>query len=375
MDVQLRPVLAGRYELGPVIGRGGMAEVRRAFDRRLRRTVAVKCFDPVASSTPQGRARFEAEARAGGSVVHPDAVMVFDVGVDRDTPFIVMECLPGRTLADEIAAGPMAVGRVVRVVAEVCSALTAAHDTGFLHRDVKPSNVLFTDDGRAKLADFGIAAFADRADLTRTGLVLGTPAYLAPERLAGRPATVRSEVYSVGVVTYEALTGRRAFDGESAVSIAYAVHYAPVPPLGSSRPDLPARLEAVVARAMDRDDAARFADPAAYAEALARAANRSGACDADDTMAIDRAADERTRVLPAAARHPRDVTRSLPSVRRARVSLFGVVAVLALLTAAIAASFRDASPDTDRRPREATTSTLAPALVEPFDALERTIDG
>ena len=210
-------VLAGRYELGPVLGRGGMGEVRRAYDQRLSRYVAVKLFPLLESA--RDRARFEAEARAAAAVTHPNVVAVHDVGTDP-VPFLVMECLKGGTLADELRREPLPVERALAIVDEILAGLGAAHAKGVIHRDLKPANVLFTDDGRPKLGDFGIAISLDAVTLTETGIVIGTPAYVAPERLEGEHATVESDLYSVGVMLYEALAGRRPFDGDSPLAVA-----------------------------------------------------------------------------------------------------------------------------------------------------------
>jgi eukaryotic-like serine/threonine-protein kinase len=150
MDVGINPVLADRYELGATLGRGGMAEVRAAHDRRLDRAVAVKMFDSAAWSTPEGRARFETEAQLAASVTHPNVVVVYDVGIDGDVPFLVMECLPGATLADEIRAGKVTTTRAVTIASAILDALAAAHARGVLHRDLKPANVLIAADGTAK---------------------------------------------------------------------------------------------------------------------------------------------------------------------------------------------------------------------------------
>src|SRR5262249_18507802 len=147
-----------------------------------------------------GRARFEVEARLAAAVTHPNVVLIYDVGVDDGVPFLVMECLPGNTLADEIRGGPLPIDRVRTTARAVLDALAAAHALGVLHRDLKPANVLMTADGRPKLTDFGIATSETVNELTASGLVVGTPAYIAPERVEGKSATVQSDLYSVGVM-------------------------------------------------------------------------------------------------------------------------------------------------------------------------------
>ena len=193
-----------------------MARVFDAFDERLERPVAVKILRPETEALPGMRQRFQQEARLAARLVHPNIVAVLDYGEDGGSSYLVMERLPGTTLRDEISRGPMAPPRVVSVLGETLGALAAAHRYGVLHRDIKPSNILLEDDGHAKITDFGIAKSFDMAtpgpstqDLTMTGVILGTPGYLAPERRSGQPATVQSDVYSVGAVMVEALTGRR----------------------------------------------------------------------------------------------------------------------------------------------------------------------
>jgi hypothetical protein len=265
-------VIADRYEVGELIGRGGMAEVFAGVDRRLGRDVAIKLLSPEMAARADVRTRFEAEARAAASLSHPNAVAVFDTGEHDGVPYIVMERLPGDTLADSIAGGRLDPDRVRVIAAEVLGALGAAHEVGLVHRDVKPGNILLAADGRAKVADFGIAKVAAAAtaagDLTTTGQLLGTPAYLAPERLEGAPATPASDLWALGVVLYEALTATKPFSGDTALATARAVAAGTHPPLAELRPDLDPGLVAAVERAMAADPAARFPRAAAMAAAL-----------------------------------------------------------------------------------------------------------
>nr|MDQ6910284.1 serine/threonine protein kinase [Actinomycetota bacterium] len=252
-------VIADRYEVGELLGRGGMAEVFAGVDNRLGREVAVKLLRPEISARPDLRTRFEAEARAAASLSNPNAVAVFDTGEENGVPYIVMERLPGETLADRIAAGPLDPVDVKRIACEVLGALGAAHAVGLAHRDVKPGNILIAADGRAKVADFGIAKSVEAEegapDLTGTGQLLGTPAYLAPERLNGAPATAQSDIYALGVVLYEALTGAKPFDGATPLATAQAISAGSHPPLGELRPGLEPRLVTAVERAMATDPA------------------------------------------------------------------------------------------------------------------------
>jgi serine/threonine-protein kinase len=286
-------VLAGRYKIGALLGRGGMAEVRAGWDLRLGRPVAVKTLLPGLAEQPAIRRRFEGEARAAARLAHPNAVAVFDVGEERGVPFLVMEQVVGPTLEEEMKGGPLDAGRVRRLGEELLAALSAAHGAGLVHRDVKPANVLMTPDGSAKVADFGIAkAVADEeaADLhmdpTTTGQMLGTVAYMAPERLAGRSATVQSDIYSVGVVLYEALTGARPFIAPTPIAMVRAIDQASPARLRERCPGLDTALIAVVERAMAKNPEDRFASAAEMSAALrAPAKPPAGITDAPTVLA------------------------------------------------------------------------------------------
>ncbi len=264
----LGPTIAERYELGDLLGRGGMSEVRAGRDLRLGRDVAIKLLTTGRSDGSRMRERFEAEARAVASLSHPNVVLVFDSGEHEGVPYLVMERLPGRTLADEMAAGPLAPERAARVTTDVLAALGAAHAAGIVHRDIKPSNVLLASDGAVKVSDFGIAKNASAMTLTDDGTLLGTPGYLAPERLTGEPATPQSDLYSVGVLLYEALTGRPPFEGDSPAGLLRAIAEGRPVPLLERRPDLPPRLAHAVEKAMEREPSARFATSAEMARAI-----------------------------------------------------------------------------------------------------------
>jgi len=255
--VEAGEVIGGRYELRGILGRGGMAEVREAWDRRLRRVVAVKLLHPALTDLTEKRLRFEAEARAAGALASPHIVVVHDCGEYNGTPFIVMERLPGASLADEIAGGPLPQPLVRDVLADVLEGLALAHDAGILHRDIKPGNILFSGSGGVKVTDFGIAKTAEAA-YTLTGQIVGTLAYLSPERISGRSATVSDDIYAVGVVGYEALTGRRPFIQKEIGALAHAILTEQPPPIAALRPDVLPELAAVIERAMARDPVQRF---------------------------------------------------------------------------------------------------------------------
>jgi hypothetical protein len=250
-------ILAERYEVRELLGRGGMGNVYDGWDRRLARAVAIKLLRTELAAQPDILQRFEAEARAAATLTHPNVVSVFDSGEEDGVPFIVMERLPGGTLADELTAGPVEPGRVRGILADVLRALGAAHAAGLIHRDIKPSNVLFTEDGATKVADFGIAKSA-QTNLTQTGQLLGTLAYLSPEQLDGSPATVRSDLYSVGVVGYEALTGERPFQAETPLGLVKAIAQGPSRSIRNEHPDLEPDLAAVIDKAMEPEPELRF---------------------------------------------------------------------------------------------------------------------
>lgn len=250
-------LLAGRYELGPVLGRGGMAEVREGWDSKLGRRVAIKLLNPIAEPRPESRLRFETEARAAAALSSQHIVVVHDVGEHHGMPFIVMERLPGMSLADHIARGPLPQPFVQSVLEDVLDALAVAHDAGIVHRDVKPGNILFTATGEAKLADFGIAKTSGGVQ-TMTGQIVGSMAYLSPDRLTGKPATPTDDLYALGVVGYEALTGRRPFPQNDFGSLAHAILRQSPAPLTAVRPDVRPNLAAVIERAMARQPSQKF---------------------------------------------------------------------------------------------------------------------
>lgn len=252
-------VLGGRYELRGVLGRGGMAEVRDAWDRQLGRPVAVKLLYPGASTQPDTRRRFATEARAAAVVNHPHVVAVHDTGVHEGRHYIVLERLPGQSLADVLArSGPLPADHVRAILRDVLSALQAAHSSGVLHRDIKPANILFTPFGGVKIADFGVAKSADTPQ-TLTNRVFGTMAYLPADRIAGRPATASDDLYALGVVGYEALTARRAYPQDNLAALADAINAGRLPPLGALRPDVDPALVTTIERAIARDPRWRFA--------------------------------------------------------------------------------------------------------------------
>jgi serine/threonine-protein kinase len=251
-------VIDGRYVLEAVIGRGAMADVRSGEDLRLGRSVAVKLLHENLAALAEPRRRFEEEARAAARLTDPNVVAIYDTGEHRGRPFIVMEMLPGRTLRDELAEGPLSEARAREVILHVLRAVRAAHAAGVIHRDIKPANILMTAAGEAKVADFGIAKVAESSDLTATGLLVGTPSYLAPECVTGQAATAASDVYAVGVVLYEALSGSRPFTGATPLAVCHAIASEAPTPLRELCPNMSGDLIAVVDRAMAKEPKARY---------------------------------------------------------------------------------------------------------------------
>jgi serine/threonine protein kinase len=261
-------LLADRYEVGPVLGRGATGVVHRGLDRVLRREVAIKLLYPDLARERETSARFQQEAQLAARIHHPNAVAIFDTGVHDGQPFIVMECLPGETLATRIAGHPLSVDEVGEIGAQLLSALDDAHKRGVIHRDIKPSNMLLTATGSVKVADFGIATEADRHSLTSVGFVVGTLAYLAPERLRGVPATAQSDIYAAGVVLYEALTGRKPFAGKTAAEMLDQITHGSLTDIASLRSDIDPALTAVVMRALAKEPGDRYASASDMAKAL-----------------------------------------------------------------------------------------------------------
>ncbi|GEM_PF-395844 len=252
-------LIAGRYRVDHLIGEGGVARVYRGTDETLDRRVAVKILRPELSDRQDVVARFRREAHDAAKLNHPNIVQIYDTGVDEGSYYIVMEYLPELNLKEIIKRyAPLPLDKVVEVGIACCDALSYAHRQGLVHRDVKPANVLFSDDGRAKLSDFGIAAAAGEAGLTDDGKVLGSAHYISPEQAQGAPAGPLSDIYSLGVTLYEALTGRLPFDGETAADIA-AQHLRETPRSPRSlNPDIPPAAEFLIMKAMSRDPQRRY---------------------------------------------------------------------------------------------------------------------
>lgn len=267
-------VLVDRYELQEHLGSGGMARVHAALDQRLGRRVAVKLVREDLVGDGQSRARLLREARSAAAFHHPNAVAVFDVGEHGGQPFIVMELVEGGSLADRLQReGRLEPGPTVRIATQVLDALAAAHERSLVHRDIKPANILLPRGGGVKLADFGIAkALGEQAaGLTAAGEVMGSPTYLSPEQASGEQASPASDLYSLGVVLYECLTGRPPFTGDSAIAVAMAHQRQPVPSLRRAVRDLSPALAQTVERALAKDPADRYPNAQGMGQALQEA--------------------------------------------------------------------------------------------------------
>jgi len=266
-DPLVGTLLDGRYRVGARIARGGMATVYEATDTRLDRQVAVKILHRAHADDPDFVLRFRREARAAARLAHPNVVGVFDQGCDESadgtTLFLAMEYVPGRTLRDLMREqGPLPPARALVLLEPVLAALGAAHGAGFVHRDVKPENVLITDDGRVKVADFGLARAVSTSNQTTatSGILIGTVSYLAPELVVDGTADPRSDVYACGVLLYEMLTGRKPHQGDSPIQVAYKHVHEDIAPPSHDQEGIPAYVDALVARATSRSRESRFAD-------------------------------------------------------------------------------------------------------------------
>ncbi|MEX2182941.1 MAG: protein kinase [Chloroflexota bacterium] len=296
-------IVAGRYRLGAVLGRGGMATVHRATDIRLGREVAVKLLRPEVTTDRDLAQRFRREALAATVLRHPNIVPCLDTGTDGDQPFLVMELVDGEDLAARLRrGGRLAPAEAARIGLEVARALGVAHVRGIVHRDIKPGNILLTADGRARVTDFGIARLAMDAEATLPGTTLGSVHYFSPEQARGATTTPASDVYGLGLVMYEALTGSRPWSGETTDAIALARVGATAPSVRDGRPEIPRALAEVVARALSPEAADRYPSGAAMAAALELIVAAGDRLVDEDTTVVRRVAPPPPPVVAAPAR-------------------------------------------------------------------------
>ena len=335
------PHSLGRYDLVSYIARGGMADVFEAVDRTLDRRVAVKIMHQRYADAETFVARFRKEAQAAANLSHPNIVSIYDWGEEKGTYYIVMELIAGRSLRDVLnAEGKLLPRRAAEIATEVASALEVAHRSRVIHRDIKPGNILLAPDGSVKVTDFGVArVWDDSQELTKDGSVIGTATYFSPEQARGDPADERSDLYSLGVVLYEMLTGRPPFTGETSVSVAYQHVTAEAPSPAGANPDLAPELEAVVMRCLEKNPARRYRSAADVRRDLllflqGRAAPRAEAGEAvhpvrrPDLPPPTAPPDEVYRRVHAAPRQPSQLPFIITSIALAAGVVFGIYVLL-----------------------------------------------
>ena len=351
MSTLLGTTLSGRYRLQARIGAGGMSTVYMAIDETLQRQVAVKLMNREVASDSDQLERFRREARAVAQLSHPHVVGVIDAGEDEGRPYIVFECIPGETLKERIRrCGRLPIAEAVAYAIEIARALGAAHARHIVHRDVKPQNVLLDEEGSAKVTDFGIARTLDEEGLTADGRVLGTTDYVSPEQALGHAVTGQSDLYALGIVLFEMLTGEVPFKGESQVAVAMKHVREDLPDVQLSRPEISAALAAVIDRATAKRPEDRYADDAELIadleDVLAIETARTGSATGEVTSVL--------RTLPASAQ------RRVPFKVRHRVwAALGALLVVAAAVGALVWLSTRAHHGTGRLPVKPPQHTLS----------------
>ena len=373
MDADLGRLVGGRYRLESVAGRGGMATIFRARDERTGSDVALKVLRPEIAADRDLAERFRREALAASVLRHPNIVACLDTGTDPAGPYLVMTYVEGEDLTTRLRRETtLPPADVARIGLDVARALGAAHERGIVHRDVKPGNILLATDGRALVTDFGIARLADDAEGSVPGTILGSVQYFSPEQAKGEGTTAASDVYGLGLVLYEALTGRRPWSGETSAALALARVGAPAPSPRATRSQVPVALDAVVVRSLDPDPLRRYPNGTALASALERLlvapAPTSRPAVASAGELTDRSA------APAPGPDPRPAVGGAVVRRRSRVPavvLLGLAGLLAggILVAAFpdvgtggAIALESATPDPTAAPSATPPPTPEPSI-------------
>jgi serine/threonine-protein kinase len=352
----------GKYRIVAEIGQGGTSHVYKAYDPALDRHVAVKVIAAEARDDDTRRRRFEREAQAAALLNHRHIVKVYDFGREGDTLYIAMELLEGMDLRRALAEGQLGLAERLDVAQQVADGLAFAHLHGIVHRDLKPANIHLLPDGQAKIMDFGLARLRG-SDITRSGMVMGTPHYMSPEQVRGEHVDARSDVFSLGSILYEMLARQKPFDGDSVHSVLYKVMQADPTPITTMCPDLPAGLPGLVERAMARAAAERFSDGGELGESLAAVRQASvGGRGGESARPPDVAPARSAVAMPASSRSTKPITHWLAAL---------VVVALVLATVAIARRPGRRSPDTRGREEvpshsevDALTRTLVEAQIE-----------